>query len=111
VTHRSSELLEKRLLQILEEASLEYDLVILDGPPMLGFAEPLHMATAVDGVLLVGRAGHTSRKTVGSVLGILARLRANVLGLALNEVNKETSDSYSYYGHYHKYYRPTEVEA
>src|SRR5206468_2316930 len=111
VSRRSSELLEKRLLQILEEASLSYDLVILDAPPMLGFAEPLHMATAVDGVVVVGRAGQTSRKAIGSVLGILTRLRANVLGLVLNEVNKEMSDSYYYYGHYGKYYRPSEVEA
>jgi succinoglycan biosynthesis transport protein ExoP len=110
VSRRSNELLEKQLLPILEEASLTYDLVILDGPPMLGFAEPLHMATAVDGVVVVGRAGQTSRKSVGSVLSVLKRLRANVLGLVLNEVNKEMSDSYYYYGHYGKYYRPAEVE-
>ena len=78
---------------------------------MLGFAEPLHMATAVDGVVVVGRAGQTSRKSVGSVLSVLGRLRANVLGLVLNEVNKEMSDSYYYYGHYGKYYRPSEVDA
>jgi len=78
---------------------------------MLGFAEPLHMATAVDGVLLVGRACHTSRKAIGSVLAILGRLRSNVLGLVLNEVNKEMSDSYYYYGHYDKYYRRNEIEA
>ena len=111
VSRRSCELLEKRLLPLLEEASLSYDLVILDAPPMLGFAEPLHMATAVDGVVVVGRAGQTSRKSVGSVLSVLGRLRANVLGLVLNEVNKEMSDSYYYYGHYGKYYRPSEADA
>jgi capsular exopolysaccharide synthesis family protein len=111
VSRRSSELLEKRLLPLLEQASLTYDLVIMDGPPMLGFAEPLHMATAVDGVVVVGRAGQTSRKSVGSVLSVLGRLRANVLGLVLNEVNKEMSDSYYYYGHYGKYYRPSEADA
>jgi len=111
VSRRSSELLEKRLLPILEEASLTYDLVILDAPPMLGFAEPLHMATAVDGVVVVGRAGRTTRKSVGSVLSVLNRLHANVLGLVLNEVNKEMSESYYYYGHYGKYYRPSEIEA
>src|SRR5439155_1148799 len=74
VSRRSCESLEKRLLPLLEEASLTYDLVILDAPPMLGFAEPLHMATAVDGVVVVGRAGRTSRKSVGSVLSVLGRL-------------------------------------
>ena len=45
------------------------------------------------------------------MLSVLTRLRANVLGLVLNEVNKEMSDSYYYYGHYGKYYRPSEAEA
>jgi capsular exopolysaccharide synthesis family protein len=111
VSRRASDLLEKNLLQILEEAALEYDLVILDAPPLLGFAESLHMAATVDGVVVVGRAGQTSRKAIASVLTTLNRLRANVVGLVLNEVHKEMSDSYYYYGHYGKYYRPHNVEA
>ena len=31
--------------------------------------------------------------------------RSELLGLVLNEVNKEMSDSYYYYGSYRKYYR------
>jgi capsular exopolysaccharide synthesis family protein len=111
VSRRASDLLEKNLLQILEEAALDYDLVILDAPPLLGFAESLHMAASVDGVVVVGRAGQTSRKAIASVLTTLGRLRANVVGLVLNEVHKEMSDSYYYYGHYGKYYRPHNVEA
>ena len=45
-------------------SAADYDLVIVDAPPLLGFAEPLQMATAVDGVLVVARAGHTTRKAV-----------------------------------------------
>jgi Mrp family chromosome partitioning ATPase len=93
------------LEQVLAEASFEYDLVILDAPPLLGFAEPLQMATAVDGVIVVTRAGETSRKAVASVIGTLSRLRANLVGLVLNEVHKEMSDSYYYYSHYGKYYK------
>ncbi len=93
------------LPQLLEEASLEFDLVILDAPPLLGFPEPLEMAAAVDGVIIVTRAGQTNRTAVASVLATLADLRANVVGLALNEVHKEMSHSYYYYGHYGKYYK------
>jgi hypothetical protein len=32
-------------------------------------------------------------------------VRANVVGLVLNEVTKDVSDSYYYYGYYGKYYR------
>ena len=42
--------------------------MILDAPPLLGFPEPLQMAAAVDGVVIVARAGQTSRKGVASVL-------------------------------------------
>jgi Mrp family chromosome partitioning ATPase len=89
---------------VLEEAGTEYDLVILDAPPLLGFAEPLQMATAVDGVVVVTRAGETNRKAVAAVLGTLNRLRANVMGLVLNQVHQDMSDSYYYYTHYGKYY-------
>ncbi len=80
--------------------------MILDAPPLLGFAEPLQMATVVDGVVVVTRAGETNRKAVASVIQTLHRLRATVLGVVLNEVHKEMSDSYYYYSHYGKYYRP-----
>src|SRR6185369_3449408 len=74
----ASDLVGRGLTELLEEAAAEYDLVVLDAPPLLGFAEPLQMATAVDGVLVVTRAGETNRKAVASVLRILNRLRAPV---------------------------------
>ena len=92
------------LPQLLEEASLEFDLVILDAPPLLGFPEPLEMAAAVDGVIVVTRAGQTNHTAVASVVSTLADLRATVVGLVLNEVRKDMSHSYYYYGHYEKYY-------
>jgi capsular exopolysaccharide synthesis family protein len=103
-SRRASDLIGKGLEEVLNEAGSEYDLVILDAPPLLGFAEPLQMASIVDGVIVVTRAGQTSRKAVGSVLAVLRRLRTNVLGVVLNEVNMDTSDSYYYYGYYSKYY-------
>jgi capsular exopolysaccharide synthesis family protein len=103
-TRRASDLMGRGVSELIEDATAEFDLVILDAPPLLGFAEPLHMATAVDGVIIVARAGQTSRKAVGSVLTTLHRLRVKVIGLVLNEVHKELSDSYYYYGYYRSYY-------
>jgi hypothetical protein len=34
----------------------------------------------------------------------LRRLQVNVIGLVLNEVKRDHSDSYYYYGYYGKYY-------
>ncbi|HUQ93351.1 MAG TPA: polysaccharide biosynthesis tyrosine autokinase [Bryobacteraceae bacterium] len=105
-SRRAADLIGRGLMEILEEAGAEYDMIILDAPPLLGFAEPLQMATAVDGVVVVTRAGETNRRAVAAVLATLGRLRANVLGIVLNQVHQEMSDSYYYYGHYgNKYYR------
>jgi succinoglycan biosynthesis transport protein ExoP len=104
-TRRASDLIGMGLAELIEEASREYDLIVLDAPPLLGFAEPLQMATVVDGVIVVARAGDTSRKALSSVVSTLGRLRANLVGVVLNEVHREVSAGYYYYyGHYGKYY-------
>ena len=95
-SRRAADLIGRGLQQMLEEASAEYDLVILDAPPLLGFAEPLQMATVVDGVLVVTRAGETSRKAVASVVAAhydsvwvdgLAYAAAGLVGLARMDHN------------------------
>ncbi len=104
-TRRAPEHVGQFLPQLLEEAAEEFNLTFLDAPPLLGFPEPLQMAAATDGVIIVARAGQTDRSAVAAVLDTLHHLRANVLGLVLNEVKKENSSSYYYYGNnYGKYY-------
>ena len=110
-SRRASDLIGMGLAELIEEATREYDLVVLDAPPLLGFAEPLQMATAVDGVIVVARAGDTSRKALSTVLSTLLRLRANLVGVVLNEVHREVSAGYYYYyGHYSKYYSRPEPQ-
>lgn len=104
-SRHASDLVGQALSTILQEAGRDYDLIIVDGPPLLGFAEPLQMATAADGVLIVTQAGETSRKAVGSVVQTLVRLRANIVGIVLNQITNDMSDSYYYYGSYRKYYK------
>jgi Mrp family chromosome partitioning ATPase len=65
------------------------------------------MATAVDGVIIVALAGRTSRKALAATIAVLTRLRAHVLGVVLNQVNLNTSES-GYYAYYQtKYYYKT----
>lgn len=103
---RTPELIGAPLLTLIEEARKNYDLIVLDSPPVQGFPEPLRMATAVDGVMIVALAGRTNRKALASTMAILTRLRAHVVGLILNQVKPNTSET-GYYGYYHsaKYYK------
>ncbi len=104
-SRRAADLIGPHLMTILEDAGRDYDLIIVDAPPILGFSEPLQMASVVDGVVVVALAGQTNRNAVGAVLGVLKRVHANVVGMVLNEVTADMSDTYHYYGYYGKYYR------
>jgi capsular exopolysaccharide synthesis family protein len=101
---RAADLFGRSLETILREAEADFDLVILDGPPLLGFAEPMQMAALADAVIVVARAGATSRKQIVAVISALKRLRANLAGVVLNQVHRGMSDSYAYYAQYGKYY-------
>src|SRR5208283_1980768 len=103
-SHRAADLIGPRLSELLDEFAKDFDLVILDSPPLLGFAECLQMASAADGVLIISRAGETKRKTVATVVSTLQRIRANIIGVVLNRVTQQTSsDGYSYYGYHYGY--------
>ena len=103
-SRRASDLIGSMMIDILDDAGKEYDLIFVDAPPLLGFAETMQVATAVDGVVVMARAGQTSRRAVATVLATLKRLRANTIGLVLNEVDKNSTHGYYYYGDYRKYY-------
>ncbi|MGC2401962.1 MAG: polysaccharide biosynthesis tyrosine autokinase [Acidobacteriaceae bacterium] len=94
------------LRSILDEAEREYDLVVIDSPPLLGFAEPLEIAALADGVIIVARAGRTNRTAIASVAEQLKRVRANVIGIVLNGVRADMSSQYYYYSpRYYSHYQ------
>jgi capsular exopolysaccharide synthesis family protein len=106
------ELLATMLPQVLAALTAEFDYVILDSPPVLGFADAVSVATAVETTLLVARAGKTPREVVQAALQPLLRVRARVLGLVLNQVSSSLSPYYSYYhDHYARAYSERELAA
>ena len=113
-SHRAADLIGQQLANLLDEFEKEYDLVILDSPPILAFAECLQMASLADGVLIITKAGTTKRRAVKSVLTMLARIRANVIGVVLNQMKRDTSaESYGYYGYHYRrnyYEKPREEQ-
>jgi Mrp family chromosome partitioning ATPase len=98
-SRRAADLVGPTVDDILRQARGEYDLVILDAPPLLGFAESLQLSTICDGTVVVSRVGSTQRKAILAVLSSLRRLRVNVVGLILNGVKPNGSGAYGYYGY------------
>ena len=108
---RAADMMGAALATILDEMSQNFDLVVLDAPPLLGFSESLQLASIADGVVLVALAGKTDRKAVSAAVNTLTQLRANIVGLVLNRVKRHHSDHYYHYGYYGKYYKRYQPEA
>jgi len=73
-----------RAAAVVEQLRAAYDLVVLDAPPALAFADGDRLAAAADAALLVVRAGSTPRQVVRLALESLGDRAA---GIVLNDVD------------------------
>lgn len=99
-----------RVRQFLNEARNNFDHVIVDGPPVLGFADSPLLAATVGGVLFVLESRGTRR---GQARGALRRLRmgrARLLGAVLTKFNAKTA-TYGGYDYAYDYNYGVESEA
>ena len=101
------------LLQRLDEMKRRYDTVIFDSPPLLPVADGLVLAQQLDGVLIVVRAGQTSRHALRHALRGLNTVEAPILGMVLNFQTHRKGGGYGYsYGYGYGYgYRGKDAEA
>lgn len=81
-----SSLARPAMVALVERLEAQADLVIIDAPAVLPFAEAAALAAIVDGALLVVRHGNTVVDDVVQSLTALAQVHATVLGVVLNEV-------------------------
>ncbi|MEU9389984.1 Wzz/FepE/Etk N-terminal domain-containing protein [Streptomyces sp. NPDC048324] len=75
-----------RLIRALEG---EADLVVVDSPPLLSFAEGATLASLTAGALLLVRAGRTRLADAHRALDTLSAVRARVLGAVLTDASTE----------------------
>jgi non-specific protein-tyrosine kinase len=97
-----SELLtSRRMTEILDILNKDYDLILIDTPPILSVTDATALAPGVDGVLVVAKPGVTRLRDFRQMLEQLQTVGARTLGVVLNEVNP-SSRKYGYY--YNRYY-------
>ncbi len=85
VPPNSSELLGGlRMRHLMDRLREEYELIILDVPPVLSSTDAIVASSLADGVLLVVQAGHTRVADVRHACEALDVAHANLLGIVLN---------------------------
>lgn len=86
---------------LLARAQQDYDLVILDAPPLLPVADAAVLARLADGAVLVAGCRRVKRHQVVAALASLDAVGAACLGVVLNAVavsREETAYSYTSHG-------------
>ena len=99
-----------RLSSLLAMACESFDIVLIDGPPVMGLADAPLISRIAQSTLLVVAANETRKSTVKVALRRLQLARANIVGALLNKFDsKQTGYGYGYgYGDYdyHSYGQP-----
>ena len=101
-TDRPTEIFNaKKIRQLIDEISSEYELVIVDSAPLLPVSDPMLLAGEMDGVLLVIKTGETQREVVIRAKALLDGAHARILGVALNNMSNAMPYYFNpnYYGY------------
>ncbi len=97
------------MTQLLDIAKTEYDLIVIDTPPVRAVADPVILATEVDVVAYVFDITKTKRIEVLSGLKHLKEvLPGKCLGVVCNMINPRHAKSYGYYDRKSVYYELTD---
>jgi Mrp family chromosome partitioning ATPase len=86
---------------VLKRLRKDFDIVLIDSPPLLLASESLMLASFVDTVLLVVSAESFDREMMERTALLLKSANANVIGSVLNKVELN--------GKYKNYYRYREA--
>lgn len=100
-----SELLSSgRMSEIFKLLSDQFNTVIVDSPPTLLVTDAMILAQRVDGVLLVVKPSVTKWGSLRQSIEQLQHVKANLLGVVVNDVNVSRSRYYYYRGYYKQKY-------
>ena len=91
-----------RIREVISEMTTKADFVICDSSPVLLVPDNLLLASAVDAVVLVAKAGSTGIRDLARTKSLLEGAGARVLGVVLNEVPVGSLTRY-YRSYYHSY--------
>lgn len=102
----------ERARRFFDEALHYFDFIVVDSPPVIPVSDPLILGRVVDHIVLVVRAGQTSRKVVKRAVDLLTGVDLVISGIILNNVNEvlPTCYDYKYYGYHYYNYHNQEVQ-
>ncbi|MFD0680801.1 MULTISPECIES: CpsD/CapB family tyrosine-protein kinase [unclassified Paenibacillus] len=93
----SEMLASKRMVATLEELKEQFDIILIDTPPALAVTDAQIVASKCDGVVLVMDSGKVKREMALKAKANLEYVKARILGVVLNNMDRKNAESYYYY--------------
>lgn len=84
---------------LIERYRQQYEMILIDTPPMLMMPDARFLGRMADGVVLIARAGRTGRDALQSACQRFVEDHTPIIGVVLNDWNAKFSD-YQYYSNY-----------
>lgn len=98
-----SELLGSKTMDSLIKTLTEMaDMVIFDVPPVVAVTDAAVLARRLDGVLLLINSGSVQQEAALKAKELLENVKANILGVVLNNVSSKDGPAYYYYYYYYE---------
>ncbi len=99
-----------QMSELITQARQEYDMVVIDAPPLPVTADVLTLSKLVDGIVFVSRPGVVEYESAQLAREIIETTGQKILGMVINGVNSQECDRYSYSAKYGKsYFSPTQM--
>lgn len=93
-----------RLSRLLKDARDEYDLVLVDAPPMLAVSDPCVIARHTERTLLVVRLGKSSMSSMAQARELVKTHGIKLLGVVANDLSVNDDVDYANRGAYYREY-------
>lgn len=88
----------KGLDALLQHVKNDYDMIIIDSPPLLSVTDAQILANKCDGTIMILNTGVVDKRAVKKARNLLAASHTKILGVVLN--NYKTPSHYNYYEEY-----------
>lgn len=93
-TKPSELLLSDRLHILFAQLKQNYDVILIDTPPILTLTDAKLIAAASEGVLLVVEHGKLRQAAANKIKEDFALMKANLLGIVVNKINSRDAKEY-----------------
>lgn len=88
----------QRMIQLIKDLTQQFDVVVLDSPPILVVNDAIILAGYVDSLVFIMESGRTTRRVLSQAIDLLKQARIQA-GMLLNKLKTGRS------GYYYSYYR------